>query len=170
MAMDGLTPPMKLLRVESPEPTEADSEDGELAGRTVIQLSVSETAIAQHRTELVMDTEPVEYGGPNREMHLPQMAGKGDEKTEVISMQDSVVCKAWHGWEDSLRMACRKRQVAVEALQDGPRGEPSEHVTRLTLKEGENLKKWKELFLDKGDSFEEYSMEVNAFGMDEWSD
>jgi len=43
-------------------------------------------------------------------------------------------------------------------------------VTRLTPKEGENLKKWKEWFLDEGDSFEEYSMEVNAFGMDEWSD
>jgi len=26
-------------------------------------------------------------------------------------------------------------------------------------KEGENLKKWKERFLDEGDSFEEYSME-----------
>jgi len=24
--------------------------------------------------------------------------------------------------------------------------------------------------LDKGDSFEEYSMEVNAFGMDDWLD
>jgi len=37
-------------------------------------------------------------------------------------------------------------------------------------KEGENLKKWKEQFLDKEDSFEEYSMEVNAFGMVDWLD
>ena len=36
--------------------------------------------------------------------------------------------------------------------------------------EGENLKKWKERFLEEEDSFEEYSMEVNAFGMDDWSD
>jgi len=58
----------------------------------------------------------------------------------------------------------------VAALQDGLRGEPSEHVTWLTLKEGENLKKWKEWFLEEEDSFEEYSMEVNAFRMDDWSD
>jgi len=43
-------------------------------------------------------------------------------------------------------------------------------VTWLTPKEGENLKKWKECFLEEEDSFEEYSMEVNAFGMDDWSD
>ena len=36
--------------------------------------------------------------------------------------------------------------------------------------EGENLKKWKERFIEEEDSFEEYSMEVNAFGMDDWSD
>ena len=44
--MGGLTPPMKRLRVESPEPIKADSEDGELAGRMVIQLLVSKTAVA----------------------------------------------------------------------------------------------------------------------------
>jgi len=38
---------------------------------------------------------------------------------------------------------------------------------RLTPKEGENLKKWKERFLEEEDSFEEYSMEVNAFGIDD---
>jgi len=75
------------------------------AGRTVIQVSVSETAVAWHRTELVMDVEPVEYGGPNREMHPPQMASDGDERTEVISMQDLDHLRglAWVG--DSLRMA-----------------------------------------------------------------
>ena len=40
----------------------------------------------------------------------------------------------------------------------------------LTPKEGENLKKWKERFLDEEDSFEEYSMEVNTFRMDDWLD
>ena len=124
--MGRLTPPMKHLRVESPEPTEADSEDGEPAGRTVIQASVSETAIAQHRTELVMDAEPVEYGGPNGEMHPLQIESKGDEGTKVISMQDLVVREAWHRWEDSLRMAHRMRWVMVATLRDGPRGEPSE--------------------------------------------
>ena len=43
-------------------------------------------------------------------------------------------------------------------------------MTRLTEKEGENLRKWKEHFLDEGDSFEKYLMEVNAFRMDDWLD
>jgi len=54
-----------------------------------------------------MDMELVEYGGPDGEMHLPQMAGEGDEGTEVISVQDSVIREASRGWEDSLRMARR---------------------------------------------------------------
>ena len=43
-------------------------------------------------------------------------------------------------------------------------------MTRLMPKEGENLKKWKEHFLEEEDSFEEYSIEVNAFRMDDWLD
>ena len=168
--MDGLTPPVKHLRVESPEPTEADSKDGEPAGRTVIQPSVSETAMAWHRIELNMDIEPIKHGGPDGEMHLPQMAGEGNEGTEVISVQDSVICEAWQGWEDSLRMAHRMQWVAGATLWDRLRGEPSEQVNKLTEKEEENLRKWKEQFLEEEESFEEYSMEVNAFGMDDWSD
>jgi len=63
--------------------------------------------VAQHQTKLVVDVELIEYGVPDGDVHLPQMAGEGDEKIEVISMQDSVVREAWHGWEDSLRMAHR---------------------------------------------------------------
>ena len=156
--------------MESPEPTKADSEDGEPVGQMDVQPLVIETTMARHCTELIMDMDPIEYGAPEEEMHLLQMAGKGNEETEVISRQDSVIHEALHRWEDGLRMAHRMRWVTVAALRDGLRGEPSEHVTRLTEKEGENLRKWKEQFLDKGDSFEEYLMEVNAFGMDDWSD
>ena len=92
-----------------------------------------------------MDAEPIEYGVANGDVHMPQMAGEGDEKTEIISVQDSVVREAWRGWEDNLRTAHRMRWVAAAALQNRLRGEPSECVTRLMLKEGENLKKWKEV-------------------------
>ena len=126
--------------------------------------------MAQHHTKLVMDMEPIEYGAPKEEMHLPQMAGKGDEGTEVISVQDSVIHEAWRGWEDSLRMARRMQQVMVATLKDRLRGEPSERVNKLTEKEEENLRKWKEWFLEEEESFEEYLMEVNAFRMDDWSD
>ena len=71
--------------------------------------------MAQHFTELVMDPEPIEYGAPDKDMHLPQMAAEGDEKTKVISMQDSVFHEAWRGWEDSLRMASRMRWLTVAA-------------------------------------------------------
>jgi len=117
-----------------------------------------------------VDAEPIEYGVANGDVHMPQMAGEGDEKTEIISVQDSVVREAWRGWEDNLRTAHRMRWVAAAALQNRLRGEPSECVTRLTPKEGENLRKWKEHSLEEEDSFEEYSMEVNAFEMDDWSD
>jgi len=64
-----------------------------------VQPSVSETAVARHQTKLVMDVEPIKYGVPNGDVHMPQMAGEGDEKTKVISMQDSVICEAWCRWE-----------------------------------------------------------------------
>ena len=49
-----------------------------------VQLLVSETAVARHQTELVVDVEPIEYGVPNEDVHMPQVAGEGDEKTEVM--------------------------------------------------------------------------------------
>ena len=76
-------------------------------GQLDVQPLVSETAMAQHCTEIIVDEELIEYGAPNEDMHLPHMAGEDNEETEVISMQDSVVYEAWRGWEDGLRMACR---------------------------------------------------------------
>jgi len=43
-------------------------------------------------------------------------------------------------------------------------------VNKLTEKEEENLRKWKEQFLEQEESFEEYLMEVNTFRMDDWLD
>ena len=43
-------------------------------------------------------------------------------------------------------------------------------MNKLTEKEEENLRKWKERFPEEEESFEEYLMEVNAFRMDDWSD
>ena len=99
-----------------------------------VQPWVSEAMVARHRTELIVDAELIEYGVANGDMHMPQMVGEGDEKTKIISMQDSVICEAWHGWDDSLRMARRMRWVTVAALQDRPRGEPLERVTLLMPK------------------------------------
>ena|SRR5882724_118620 len=106
----------KRMRVESPEPTKANSQDGEPVAQMNVQPSVSETTVAQHWTELVMDVELIKYGVANGDVHMPKMAGEGNEKTEVISMQDLVIREAWHGWEDSLRTAHRMRQVAAAAL------------------------------------------------------
>ena len=89
------------MQVESPEPTEADSQDGEPVAQVNVQPSVSETMVAWHQTELIVDVEPIECGVPDGDMHMPQMAGKGDEKTKVISVQDLVIHEAWHRWEDS---------------------------------------------------------------------
>ena len=104
------------MQVESPEPTKADSQDGEPVAQMNVQPSVSETTVAWHRTELVVDVESIECGVLDGDVHMPQMAGEGDEKTEVISVQDSVIHEAWHGWEDSLRTARRMRRVTAAAL------------------------------------------------------
>jgi len=58
----------------------------------------SETAVLGIRPNLSWMWEPIKYGVPNGDVHMPQMAGEGDEKTKVISMQDSVICEAWCRW------------------------------------------------------------------------
>ena len=97
----------KCMQVESPELTEAGSEEGEPVAQMDVQPSVSETSVAWNWTELIMDVELIKYGVPDGNVQMPQMAGEGYEKTEVISMQDSVIREAWRGWEVSLRMARR---------------------------------------------------------------
>ena len=54
------------------------------------------------------------------------------EETELISMQESVVLEAWHGWEESLRMAYKMWRVREVALWDESTWEPSIPVRRLT--------------------------------------
>ena len=144
VAMGGSGPFAKCMWVESPEPTEADIEDGGPVEQKAIQLPLTEIAMAQHCTELVMDMELIKFGVAEEEMPLPQMAGEAIEETKVISTQESVIREAWHGWEDSLRMAHRMWWVTGAALRDRSRGEPSVHVTRLMEKEEENLGKWRD--------------------------
>src|SRR5882724_5643899 len=98
------------------------------------------------------------------------MAAKVTEETELISMQESVVLEAWHGWEESLRMANRMWRVGEVALWDESTWEPSIPARRLTQEEWENLEKGKVQFLEEWDSFEEDGMEVDAFGPDEWDE
>ena len=43
-------------------------------------------------------------------------------------------------------------------------------MKRLTQEEAENLEIWRTCFLEEGDSFEENSMEVDAFGICDWED
>src|SRR5882724_5337592 len=105
--MGGLGPFAKCMRVESPEQTEADIEDGGPVEQKAIQLPLTEITMAQHCTELVVDMEPIKFGVAEEEMPLPQMTGEAIEETKVISTQESVIREAWHGWEDSLRMAHR---------------------------------------------------------------
>ena len=97
MAVGRLTPSAKCLWVESPELTKADTNDGERLGQTAPQPMLTEIAMAQHTTEVVMDPEPIEFGAAEEEMTLPQSAGKPMGETKAISIQESVVWEAWHG-------------------------------------------------------------------------
>ena len=78
--------------VESPELTNADSEDGNLImEQMLIQLSLPALAIAWQPTELIVDLEPVKFEVAEEEISLPQTAGQIMEETEAISTQESVV-------------------------------------------------------------------------------
>jgi len=77
-----------------------------------VQLLLTEIAVAWHHTKLIMDTELIDFGVVEEEMHLPQRVGKG----KVISTQESVIQEVWNGWEDSVKMARRMWQVVVATL------------------------------------------------------
>ena len=77
------------------------------------------------------------------------MATEVIEETELSSMQELVVREAWHGWEESLRMANRMWRVRAVALQDESTWEPSIPSRRLTQEEWENFEKWKVQFLEE---------------------
>src|SRR5882724_7162971 len=156
--MAGSGPAAKRLRVESPDPSEGNSEDGNMLEQEAIDQLLPEISMAQYPTKVIMHLEPVKIGDAEKEMPLVQMAAEVTEETEIISMQESVVQEAWHGWEESLRMANRMRRVGAVALRDESTREPSIPARRLTQEEWENLEKWKVQFLEEWDSFEEDGM------------
>ena len=104
------------------------------------------------------------------EMAQPQSAGEPTGETQAISIQESVVWEAWHGWWESLRVAHRMWWVVAAALQDESRGGSTVHVKKLMQEEVENFEIWRTWFLEEGDSFEENGMEVDAFRMCNWED
>jgi len=166
MAVGGLTSSAKHLWVESPELTEASSDNRDRLGQMAAQPTLTEIAVDQNTTEVIMDSEPIKFGAAEEEMAQPQSAGKPMGETKAISIQESVVWEAWHGWWESLRMAHRMWWVMAAALQDESRGELTVHVKKLMQEEAENYQIWRTHFLE-GDSFEEDGMEVDAFGMED---
>src|SRR5882724_5461624 len=184
--MVGSGPAVKCLRVESLDPSEGNSEDGNMLEQEAINQLPPKIAMAQYPTNVIMHlglhAPPptmfaqcipqclIQPGDAEKEMPQVQMAAEVTEGTELISMQESVVQEAWHGWEESLRMANRMRRVGAVALQDESTWEPPIPARRLTQEEWENLEKWKGQFLEEWDSFEEDGMEVDAFRLDEWDE
>jgi len=69
------------------------------------QPAATKIAMAQYPTKVIMHLEPVKIGDCEKEMPLSRWQLRFTEETEIISMQESVVQEAWHGWEESLRMA-----------------------------------------------------------------
>src|SRR5882724_5785668 len=114
MAGSGLA--VKHLRVESLDPSEGNSEDGNMLEQEAINQLPPKIAMAQYPTKVIMHLEPVKTGGAKKEMPLVQMAAEVMEETELISMQESVVQEAWCGWEESLRMANRMQRVRAVAM------------------------------------------------------
>src|SRR5882724_5938751 len=141
--MAGSGPAVKHLQVESLDPSEGNSEDGNMLEQEAINQLPPKIAMAQYPTKVIMHLEPVKTGDADKEMPLVQMAAELMEETELISMQESVVQEAWHGWEESLRMAYRMWRVGSAALWDKLTWEPSIPVRRLTQDEWENLEEWK---------------------------
>src|SRR5882724_4299728 len=139
--MAGSGPAVKCLRVESLDPSEGNSEDGNMLEQESINQQPLEIPMAQYPTKVIMHLEPVKTGDAKKEMPLVQMPAEVTEETELISMQESVVREAWHGWEEGLRMANRMQRVGEVALQDESTWEPSIPARRLTQEEWENLEK-----------------------------
>src|SRR5882724_8700174 len=116
--MAGSGPAAKHLRAESPDHSEGNSENGNMLEQEAIDQPPPKIAVAWYPTKVIMHLEPVKTGDAKKEMPLVQMAAKVMEETELISMKESVVWEAWHGWEESLRMANRMQRVGAVALWD----------------------------------------------------
>src|SRR5882672_10818246 len=83
-----------------------------------------------------------------------------DMGLEGISLQERLFREAWRGWEESLRMAHRHRQLGEVAAKLPNLAEPKLIVQRLA-EDGEAwLKVWKTRFLGQAEGFEEEGMEM----------
>src|SRR5882672_11870004 len=92
---------------------------------------------------------------------------RGDMGLEGISLQERLFREAWRGWEESLRMAHRHRQLREVAAKLHNSSEPKIIMQRLAEDEEARLKVWKTQFLGQAEGFEEEGMEMGAFGLDE---
>ena len=93
----GSGPAAKCLRVESPDPSMGNNEDGNMLEQEAIDQLPPKIAMAWYPTKVIMHLEPVKTGDAEEEIQLVQTAAEVMEETELISMQELVVWEAWCG-------------------------------------------------------------------------
>ena len=91
-----------------------------------------------------------------------------EESTKEVLVSEYMVHEVWHGSRECLEMSQRQWRIRAAALQGSLSGELAAHVKRMMEGEWEKFEQWKMWFLEETTSFKG-SMEVGAFGLDEWN-
>jgi len=78
----------KHLRVDSPDPSEGDCEDGNMLEPQVINQLPPKIAMAWHPTEVIMHPELIKTGDAEEQVSMLQMVAKVTEETKKYFMQE----------------------------------------------------------------------------------
>jgi|SRR5882724_7024193 len=85
---------------------------------------------------------------------------------EVISLKESILWKAWAGWEEGLRLARRQQKIGEATTRMETMSDQLIPVLKLSEGEHEWLETWKRQYLGQPDGIKEDWMDGGVIGSD----
>ena len=97
---------------------------------------------------------------------VKQQVTEASAQLKYISLQESIVRKAWAGWEEGMRLAHRQQAIGKVAAKMQTTGEQLTLVLRLGKGEKERYRAWRRRYMGQMGDVEGECMDEGVIGSD----
>jgi len=97
---------------------------------------------------------------------VKQQATKASDRLKYVSLQESIVRKAWAGWEEGMRLTHRQQAIGEAATKMQTTSEQLTLVLRLGEGEKEQYRAWRRRYMGQMGDVEGECMDEGVIGSD----
>ena len=97
---------------------------------------------------------------------IKRQVTKASDWLEYMSLKESIIWKAWAGWEEGMRLAHRQWEIGKEAARMQTTGEQLTLMLKLGEGENEQYRTWRRHYMGQLGDVEGECMDEGVIGLD----